>query len=269
MMKVSVIMPAYNTEKYIRTAIESILNQTFSEFEFIIIDDGSTDNTWNIVQEFSKIDPRIKAIKNEKNLGISPSRNKGVNMAQGEYIAWQDADDISLPTRLEKQLQFMEEHAKTGVVGGFLRFFDEKGENGFRKYRADDKGLRDRIFRYSPIAQPAAMIRKNCLKSVGGYNEGYPLAEDIDLFFRLGEKYEFSNLQEIILKYREHPDSATFTKLRKLEFYTLKIRRKYSKSESYKMTVFDKIYNVLHFFSIFIIPPRVKIWLFDKLRNST
>ena len=99
-------MPAYNAEKYISEAIKSILNQTFKDFEFIIIDDGSIDRTWKIIQKYAKKDDRVIALKNEKNLGIAVNRNKLVSMARGKYIIWQDSDDISLPYRIEKQYNF-------------------------------------------------------------------------------------------------------------------------------------------------------------------
>lgn len=268
MIKVSVITPAYNAGKYIRETIESILNQTFSEFEFIIIDDCSTDNTWEIIREYEAKDSRIRAIKNEYNLGIAGNRNKGLHLAQGEYIVWQDADDISLPTRVEKQLRFLEEHPKIGIVGGFLQFFDENGEHGFRKYDAEDADLRKKIFRYSPVAQPAAMIRKKCLDEAGEYDLKYPPAEDLDMSFRIGKHHEFANLQETVVKYREHPTSATFTRLKKIELSTLEIRRHHAKSGFYQMTFLDKIYNALQLFSIFVIPPKVKILLFNIFRNS-
>lgn len=267
--KVSVITPAYNAEKYIEESVESILNQTFTDFELIVIDDCSTDKTWEIIQKYAGKDKRVVAVKNEKNLGIAGNRNKGLSLARGEYIVWQDADDISLPGRIEKQYMFLESHLDTGIVGGFLQFFSDDGtSSGVRKYHADDADLRKRIFRYSPVAQPASMIRKRCLNEVGEYDLKYPPAEDIDMSFRVGMRHKFANLQEVVLKYREHPNSATFTRLKKIELSTMEIRRKYSKGFGYKMTVFDIVYNIAQFISIFIVPPRVKIWLFDKIRNN-
>lgn len=267
--QVSVIMPAYNVEKYIVEAIESILEQSFKDFEFIIIDDCSTDSTWEIIQRYAKQDDRISAVKNEQNLGIAGNRNKGLSLAHGKYIVWQDSDDISLPQRIEKQYLFMESHSEVGIIGGFLQFFSDDGHSsGIRKYCENDMDLRKKIFRYSPVAQPASMIRKQCLDEIGEYNLKYPPAEDIDMSFRIGMKYKFANLQEIVLKYREHPNSATFTRLKKIELSTMEIRKKYSNGAGYRMTLLDIVYNILQFISIFIIPPRVKIWLFDKIRNN-
>lgn len=265
---VSVITPAYNAEKFIAETIESILNQTFKDFEYIILNDKSTDNTLKIIQEYAKKDSRIIVIDNEKNLGIAGNRNEGIKKAKGKYIVWQDADDISLPMRIEKQCQFMEEHPEVGIMGGFLEIFDESGIVGIRKYDANDENLRKKIFLFSPVAQPASIVRKKALDEAGEYNLEYPPAEDIDMSFRIGMKYSFANLQEVTIRYREHPNSATFTKLKKIELSTLKIRRIYAKSPQYTISIFAVLYNILQFIFIFIIPPKLKIWIFNKVRNN-
>ena len=266
--KISVLMPVYNTEKYIAEAIESILNQTFRDFEFIIIDDCSTDKTWEIIEKYDKIDNRIVVLKNEKNLKIPANRNKLVSMAKGKYIIWQDADDISMPYRIEKQYNFMEENPEVGICGGWLQFFNENGNQSIRKYASDDKSLRKTIFRYSPVAQPVAIIRKKIIYEVGKYNTDYQVAQDLDMSFRIGMKYKFANIPEILLNYCEHNKSVTFSKLKTQELNTIEIRKKYSKGYGYKITIFDKVYNLIQYLSIYVIPPKIKIWLFNKLRNS-
>lgn len=266
--KVSVITPAYNTEKYVSEAIESILNQTLGNFEYIIIDDCSTDDTWKIIQEYAKKDARIIALKNEKNLGIAGNRNRGLREAKGKYIVWQDADDISIPQRIEHQYNFMEKNPQVGILGGYLQFFNENGNLSIRKYRPDDASLRKTIFRYSPVAQPSAIVRKKCFDEFGMYDLEMPPAEDLDMSFRIGSKYKFANLREVLVRYRESSGSATFTKLKKIELNTINIRKKYSKGYGYKMSLSDKIYNFLQYLSIYVIPPRIKIWLFDFMRNK-
>lgn len=264
--KISVLMPAYNTEKYISEAIESILNQTFRDFEFIIIDDGSIDATWSIIENYKDKDLRIVAQKNIKNLGITKTRNKLISLAKGEYIVWQDADDISLNERLEKQFYFMEKNPEVGVCGGYLQLFNEKGNLGIRKYATDDTSLRRSIFRFNPVAQPAAIMRTKCFKESGMYNENLALTEDLEILFKIGTKYKFANIPEVLVRYRQHSNSATFSKLRNMEMAALKIRKNYART--YSMTAFDKLYNSLQFLSIFILPPKIKIWLFNLFRNS-
>lgn len=266
---ISVVIPAYNASMYLQEAIESILRQTFGHYEIIIIDDCSSDNTWDIIQLFARKDLRIKAYQNEKNLGIAGNRNKGVALAKGKYLVWQDADDVSLPKRIEAQYHFMESHPKVGIVGGYIELFKGQTILGVRKYPSNDLAIRNCIFRYSPIAQPAAMVRMAALRRVGEYNLKYPPAEDIDMTFRIGEHYDLANLQEIVVRYRESDTSATFKHLKKMEISTLEIRRKYAQSPAYKMTLGDWIYNLLHFFSVWIVPSRVKIKLFNLWRNST
>jgi len=137
-----------------------------------------------------------------------------------------------------------------------------------RKYPAEDIDLRRCIFRYSPIAQPAAMVRMEALTKAGEYNLKYPPAEDIDMTFRIGEHYKLANLPEIVVRYRESNTSATFTRLKKMELSTLEIRYKHARSLAYRVTLGDKVYNILHFISIWIVPSRLKIRLFNWWRNS-
>lgn len=265
---ISVLIPAYNAEKYIGGAIESILKQTYKEFELIILDDASTDRTWEIIQDYVKQDRRILAYKNKKNMYIAASRNILVKFAKGKYIAWQDADDLSMPERLEHQLVYMEKHEEVGILGGYLKFFNDKDKKtSIRKYSNNDEYLRKKIFRYSPVAQPTAMIRRKIFKEVGEYDLKYPPAEDIDMAFRIGQLYKFANLQEVTLLYRENNKSATFKKLKKIELDTIEIRKKYAK-ENYKMNKTDNIYNFFQYLSIYFIPPATKIKLFNYLRNN-
>lgn len=266
--KVTVITPAYNAEKYLSQAIESILKQTFTDFEYIIIDDGSIDNTWQIINSYAKQDPRIVSLQNKQNKDIPYTRNKGVKMAKGKYIVWQDADDISLPYRIEKQYNFMEKNTAVGIVGGYLQFFKDDRLLGIRKYQQFDKYLRKSIFRYSPVAQPAAMIRKKCICETGFYDLECRGTEDLDMSFKIGQNYKFANLPQVIIKYRESDTSVTHTRLKKMELSTLKIRKKYIKGFGYNFTFQDRIYNLLQYITTFIIPAKIKIWIFKKFRDS-
>jgi len=236
---VSVIMPAYNAEKFIGEAIESILNQTFKDFEFIILDDCSKDKTWEIIQEYAKKDERIVAVKNEKNLNIALNRNKGVEMAKGKYIVWADADDISKPERIEKLFNYMESHPEVGICGSNFQGFSGDEVFEVREFFEDDKRLRKNIFKFSPVAQPTAIIRKECFINVGLFDPGYPPAEDIELSFRIGEKYKFANIPEILLRYRVHLGSATLTNMKTQIIATLKVRKRFFKNPHYEADISD------------------------------
>lgn len=262
---VSVITPAYNAEKYIAKTIESILSQTYKNFEYIIVDDASTDSTWDIIQEYANKDSRIKAFKNENNLYIAGNRNKGLDKASGKYIVWQDADDISLPIRIEIQVKFMENNPQVGICGAFLQSFEGDKDMDIRKYPLDDKTLRKNIFRYSPVAQPAAIIRKKTLDEVGKYDLSTPPAEDIDMSFRIGKNYKFANIPEVLIRYREHPDSATFKKLRTQIKSTLKTRRKYA-GDGYEMSLVDHLAFVATWFVQFF-PPKFVTFVFKVAKN--
>lgn len=266
--KVSVIIPAYNSAKYIIAALDSIKSQTYQDIECIVIDDCSTDETWELIQSAVKNDKRIKAYSNSKNIGIGGNRRYGIELARGEFICWQDADDLSTPTRIEKQVEFLLKNPEVGAVGGFLKFFGEGIKESTRKYAEDDKQLRRCIFRFNPIAQPAAMVRSECFKSVGTYDTRYHVSEDLEMFFRIGTKYKFGNIQEIAVLYRQHSGSLTASKLRSMELATLKLRWKYSKHHAYNPMLGDYIYNIAQFVSIYLLPGKLKITLFNKLRNS-
>lgn len=264
---VSVLMPAYNAEKYISQAIESILDQTFKDFEFIIVDDASTDGTWEIMKQYAEVDKRIHIFQNKTQLGIARARNHLIKWSRGTYIVWQDADDVSLPYRLHEQYSFMEKHPKVGIVGGFLHFFDDKGNQSIRKYALDDKTIRSRIFYFSPVAQPAAMIRRECFEKCGYLNSKYIVASDLDMSFRIGKKYKFANIQKTVIYYRIHPSSITSQKISANELTTLSIRNLYQKTKQYKMSAANKIFNLLQYFFIYIIPPQIKREVFNLLRN--
>lgn len=265
--KISVVMPAHNTGRYIKDAIDSILNQTFTDFEFIIIDDCSTDDSYRIIKEYLNKDDRIILFRNEKNLGIASTRTKGTLCARGKYIVTMDSDDISLPTRLEKQYKYLEAHKDCGVVGSHVEMFNGNNEIvGTKKFQENDIDLRKRIFLYSPVVQPAAMVRKEVFDNIGYYDPKYVNASDLDFWFRLGTKYKFSNIQEVLLRYRIHNGSITVNNLKRLEKVTLDIREKYSKGYGYSMSLFDKIINWCIRNTGFV-PYDFKMWLFYFIRS--
>lgn len=265
---ISVVMPAFNAEQYIAESIQSILDQSFHNFELIIIDDASTDRTLEILYEYAKKDSRIRVFNNEKNLGIAGNRNLGVSLALGKYLAWQDADDISLSYRLEQQYHFLETHPEVGIVGGYLELFSGDNILGVRRYAEGDLALRKSIFKYSPVAQPAAMIRKDVLDGVGIYDLSYPPAEDLDMTFRIGMISKLANIPRILIRYRVSATSATGKSLKTMELNTLRIRRKYLFKAPYQASAIDVAYNLAHFLSIYIVPGRWKTKVFSLLRDT-
>ncbi|MDO5012825.1 MAG: glycosyltransferase family 2 protein, partial [Pseudomonadota bacterium] len=176
MPRVSVLMPAYNSEKYVAQAIESILNQTFTDFEFIIINDGSTDDTPKIVREYAARDPRIKFIDNAQNQGLIAVLNQGLDLCTGEYIARMDSDDISHPERFQLQVEYLDANPNVGVIGAWARLFGAR--DGVYKYKPVVR-LLDALIYGANVAHPAAMIRTSVLRNNKiYYNPKYPHAED-------------------------------------------------------------------------------------------
>jgi hypothetical protein len=202
-------MSVLNGELYLREAVESILNQTFRDFEFIIINDGSTDGTAAILEFYQKSDPRVR-VYGQENRGVGESLNRGCGLAQGKYIARMDADDIALSDRLARQIEFMEAHAEVDVVGGAVEFIDVTGKPLITvRYPETDYDIKSRAFsRQSPVVHPTALFRRDVFVSVGGYRPVF-MAEDYDLWLRFAQHGQLANLQEVVLKYRIHPEQVT------------------------------------------------------------
>ena len=268
--KVSVILPTYNSGRFIGGAIESILNQTFFDFEFIIIDDCSRDNTWDRIQEYAAKDKRIIARRNNKNINLSATLNQGIGMARGEYIARMDHDDISINQRLERQANFLDAYPEVGIVGSSIEIIDEQDRTlGFRKYQLNDQDIRKKIFLYSPFCHPATMIRKRILEMSGNYDATFAPADDYELYFRLGMHGKFANLHDILLQYRIIKKiSMTTGGTKRMEKQTIQVRLKYANHPFYKMDNIDFSYNVIHYLSLYLMPSKLKAWCFSKFRNS-
>ncbi len=208
-IKVTVLMSVYNSQKYLRQSIESILNQTFKDFEFLIIDDGSTDKSADIIRSYS--DACIRLIQNEKNTGLTCSLNKGLKLARGEYIARQDADDISLPERLEKQVRFLDEHVNVCLLSSSIIMVDVTGkEIGIWRLSANNNTIKQNLFRgLNQFSHPSSIFRKRCLEKVGGYREAFDVAQDYDLWLRIAEEFEVANIEEPLCKYKVWPDTIS------------------------------------------------------------
>jgi glycosyltransferase involved in cell wall biosynthesis len=198
---ITVLMPVYNGAKYLNEAIDSILNQTFSDFEFLIIDDGSTDQSIDQIMLYD--DPRIQLIKNKKNLGQSETLNKGLSLARGEYIARMDQDDISIPERLKKQLDFMENNSDVDVCGSWVQLMGKY--NGIIELETQSEEIKISLLTNQNLAHPAVMIRKDTLVKYDlNYNPTFTIGNDYDLWVRMFEYCSFANIPEALIKYRMH-----------------------------------------------------------------
>lgn len=214
--RISVIMSVYNSEKYLCESIESILNQTYRGFEFIIINDGCRDNSLNIIDNYARNDTRIKVISRE-NKGIAYSINEGLKIAKGELIARMDADDISFPERFEKQLNYFDIHEDVHIIGTFIEMFGEvdskskkEGEEFFNTL-INQEQIENMFLKDCYLAQPTVMLRKSIFDTLKGYNESYEsIGEDYNLWLRaIKQGYKFAKLPEKLVKIRAHSNSTT------------------------------------------------------------
>lgn len=207
-------MSVYNGEKYLKEAIESILTQTFSDFEFIIIDDGSTDHSYGIIQEYAAKDERIKLIQKDKNSGLIDCLNLGLSLASGKYIARMDADDISLSKRFMLQKNFLDNHPDVGVVGGNIHVINSSGKivsnfiNNPNLPKTPDQIYWGLCFSCC-INHPSIMARLNLMKSAGGYCKKALYAEDYDLWTRMVKITKFYNLPQKLMSLRRHENNVT------------------------------------------------------------
>lgn len=202
MPEITVLMPVYNAAEYIRETINSVLNQTFTDFEFLIINDGSTDESESIIKSYS--DPRIRLVNNEQNMKLIATLNKGIELAQGKYIARMDADDICLPTRLEKQYQAMEANPDVALCGTGIKMM---GKKFFQPVVIKEPEVIRNVMRaYNVFFHPTVMFRRSILMEEGyRYNPNYLHAEDYQLFQLMSEKHKLMNVDETLLLYRLSP----------------------------------------------------------------
>ncbi|NJR66729.1 MAG: glycosyltransferase [Leptolyngbyaceae cyanobacterium CRU_2_3] len=214
---VSVVMSVYNNARYLPAALDSILNQTFKDFRFLLVDDGSTDDSRSIVQTYAAKDTRIQLIERsnpQENWGLARSLNQLLSQATGEFIARMDADDISLPDRFARQVEFLRQHSEVVCVGSSLNWIDEKGRFvGHCTMPEHNEEIQTLLLGgVSMLHHPCTMFRRIPVIQLGGYNESMIASSDLDLWLRLGEVGKLANLPETLLLYRLHSQSITNAK---------------------------------------------------------
>ncbi|MEI8033173.1 MAG: glycosyltransferase [Chlorobiaceae bacterium] len=203
---VTVLMPVFNGKKYLNTAIESILNQTYGHFELLILDDGSTDGSMNIVSSYK--DSRIRLISSPENVGIEKTLNRGIELAQGKYIARMDCDDISLPHRLECQVSYMEQNPEIGVLGAAMQLLDNRRKTEVRRWPSTNDEIKIHLLFHNPLSHPVVMMRKESMAGLR-YPEDCKYAEDYRFWTILADHTKFANLPLTLLQYRVHEGQIT------------------------------------------------------------
>lgn len=208
---VSILMITFDRAQYIADAIKSIQDQDYGNFEILIMDDASTDNTEAIVHELKSADPRIKYFKNAQNVGIPQNRNLGLTHASGKYIAVLDSDDLwSDTTKLRTQVDFLEHNPTYGLAGTQVIVIDEQGTpyNEFR-YKTEDADIRAVMLAHNQFTNSSVLFLRQLALDLGGYDNSCPIGEDYDLFLRIGMHAKFANIDKGMTKYRAHQGGIT------------------------------------------------------------
>ena len=263
----SIIMTVYNGEKYISETIESILKQSYKDFEFIIIDDGSTDKTFSICEKYALQNNRIRLYKNMQNKWVVKTRNILLSKIPKtfKYVAIIDADDIAYPERMKKQVDYLDKHEDISFLGSDIDIIDESGKIiGERSYPHTHNDVSETIFMKSPLAQPAVMIRKSALDALGEYNSEFERCQDYELWCRaFNQWYKIVNLDQKLTAYRVYGEQWKSRHLKLSLRNTIKIQKKY---------IFQKKYFSLENFLYFIcenllalFPNKLILWLFKKI----
>ena len=214
---VSVVMPVYNAKRYVAETVASVLAQTSGDFEFVIVDDGSTDGTDALLRRLAARDPRIR-LNRRPNTGISGALNDGIAMARGEFVARMDADDLMLPERLARQIEFLRGHPDCVAVGAQVEVIDPYGAPVERlAHKLTHEEIEAELLTGCGFAMvhPVVTMRREAVVRAGGYRSQYDTQEDLDVFLRLAEVGRLANLPECLLKYRQHYESINHTKFEK------------------------------------------------------
>lgn len=265
----SVVMPVFNAAFYLKEAIDSILTQTFTDFEFIIIDDASTDASYEILKEYARKDKRIKISRNEKNLKQGATVTLALEKARGEFIARMDADDIAAKNRFEKQLEYLNKHPKTVAVGSQCKLIDKHSRNiGEKLFPTDYNNIYKYIFEFCPMQQPTMMFAVKRLPSdFAFYDHGMSPVEDIELIFKLFKYGKVENMPNFFLKYRIHDENSSLKNFRKSFYLTFISRMRGVVLHNYRPTLRGLIITFIQFIVVMSLPQSVTFTLYKAIKK--
>lgn len=249
-IRVSVIIAVYNGERFIKQCIESLLNQSYMGYEIIVVDDGSTDTTCDIIKNINH--DRLKVIHLDSNRGCSAARNLGAMEARGEYLAILDADDFALPERLEKQIRFLEMNPDHAMVGTWINLENENGSSQIVKNPMTDPEIRRIMSWCCPIANTALMIRTGVFREVGGFPEEFRHGEDYRLFAKVLRKYKAANLNDVLVVKRDRKDGLTF-KLPAWKHAYYGLRHRIYSIETVQLPKYHYIYSIIASLGILLV----------------
>jgi glycosyltransferase involved in cell wall biosynthesis len=261
---ISVIMSVYNGLPYLKEAVKSILSQTYKNFEFIIVDDASTDTSFKYLKSLK--DRRIKLIRNNKNYGLARSLNIALGMAVGDYIARMDADDVSMPARFKEQLDFMKKHQGVDLCGAAVTLIDKNGKVlGKLRYPSSFSEIRKKFILFNPIIHPTFFAKREIFLSLGGYNHDFDGAEDYELLARGLGQFKYANIPRTLLKQRISKSRRSYLSMHRMDMLDLKVKLKMFKGKEFSLLGFYAITK--KFFFTYMVPAgiKVKIMSFFKL----
>lgn len=268
----SVYMPVFNAAPFLAESIESILSQTYKNFEFIIIDDASTDNSWKIIKSYAHLDPRIRAYRNRLNLGVSTTSNIAISQARCKYLARMDADDISTPDRLKKQIKYLKSNPKTVVVGAQCTIINQSNQViGFKNFPLSPASINDMLFWAVPIQQGYMMINRFLLpNNFPWYSASKTSAEEIDLYFKLSEYGLLANLKDNLYFYRQVDNSLSRINPKKTFYLTLQSRLAAIRN-GFQPSIKAIFINLAQIFVISILPSSLvySLWYLIRGVNQT
>lgn len=268
---VSVCLPVYNAEKYLVKCLDSVVGQTLRPIELIIVDDGSTDGSWPIIQKYQRQYPWIHAYQNGENYGVSATFNFAVTQAEALYLARMDADDIMSPTRLALQKNFLDAHPEIVIVGGQCHLINSRGKKiGTKKFPLNHQEIYDMLFRTVPLQQPAIMINRGKLPSDFLFsNPRFSPAEDYGLFFSATRFGKFANLPNFILSYREHTTNISLVRP-KFTFWRITRARLYGVlNQGYIPSLISFLTVLAQTMAILLLPEKYIYPLHKRLRHMS
>jgi glycosyltransferase involved in cell wall biosynthesis len=266
---VSILLPVFNAGRFLGDCLTSIDNQTYKNFELIAIDDHSIDNSFQILKSFAKNKPWVKIYRNPTNLGVSPTFNKAISLAKGQFLARIDADDIMFPHRLELQVNYLQKHPKTVMVGGQCLLID--GDNkiiGQKTFPKKNSEIKDMLFKTVPMQQPTIMINRHLLPDNFCFsNSKFSPAEDFGLFFSANKYGRFANLSQYTHFYREHTTNISLVKPKKTFWKIWLARLDAIFNQNYHPSLRSIITVIAQTLAIIIVPEKFIYPLHRKMRK--
>lgn len=252
---VSIIMPVYNNADYLVDALNSIISQTYKNWELIVVDDASTDASYGLIKNFSDYSSRIRVVRNKKNVGVGKSLDKGISIAKGDFIARMDADDISFSKRLEWQVEYLLNNLDVVAVGGQVKLMDSKGRLfGKKNFPLSHNELYEMLYYAVPIQHPSLVVNRKLLPKDFSWYDGIRKSQDLHLFFKLTNYGKLGNIEQYVLKYRYYSGGNSLVNPKDTFKYVRRIRKEAIKSFNYRLSFKARIIGLIQNITVFFLP---------------